>query len=245
MTTPLAQAARDAAFEASWPAAEYAMAGPFRIGRGMGGGNRVSSARALAPGWTPGDIDRAIEIQAGWAQPPIFRVTDTDAALAETLRLRGFRAYSPTLMMTAPVAALTDLPVPPVTSFAIWPPLAIQRDLWMERGIGTARQAVMDRVALPKAALLGRIEDRAGAVAFVAKEGDLAIVHALEVLPQLRRMGLAGWMLREAAFWAQRHEAMTMLLAVTAENLGAISLYRGLGFQQIAEYRYFQPGPKG
>ena len=40
--------AQDAAFEASWPAAEYASAGVIRIGRGAGGGDRVSAARPTA-----------------------------------------------------------------------------------------------------------------------------------------------------------------------------------------------------
>ena len=35
------------AFEISWPASEYADAGGFRVGRGLGAGGRVSSARAV------------------------------------------------------------------------------------------------------------------------------------------------------------------------------------------------------
>ena len=239
MSTP--DPAIDAAFEARWPAAEYAQAGPFRIGRGLGGGKRVGSARAVAPDWHEADIDAAVRIQQAWDQPPVFRVARTEDALAEALLERGFHDHTPTLMLTAPITALTDLAVPPVTSFALWPPLAIQRDLWAEQGIGPARLAVMERVRVPKAALLGRIRDRAAAVAFVAATKGIAVLHALEVLPAMRRQGLAGWTLREAAFWGQTQGAARMLLAVTAENAGAIALYRGLGFSQIAGYRYFQP----
>lgn len=230
----------EAAFEASWPAAEYAEAGTFRIGRGLGGGKRVGSARATGPDWTAAEIDRAVEVQKMWDQSPIFRVSDSETRLAEALSSRGFRDHTPTVMMTAPVATLTSLAVPPVTSFALWPPLAIQRELWEEQGIGAARQAVMARVAAPKAALLGRIEDRAAAVAFAAEVKGIAVLHALEVLPAMRRKGLAGWILREAAFWAKMQGADTMLLAVTAENAGAIALYRKLGFTEIARYRYFE-----
>lgn len=231
----------DAAFEASWPAAEYAQTGPFRIGRGLGGGKRVSSARLIAPDWTGADLDQAMRIHRNWDQPAIFRVADTQPLLARALLGRGFRECDPTLLMSAPITALTDLPVPPVTSFALWPPLAIQRELWTEQDIGPERQAVMARVAAPKAALLGRIRDRAAAVAFVAAANGIAVLHALEVLPAMRRHGLAGWTLREAAFWGQAQGAATMLLAVTAENAGAIALYRGLGFTEIAGYRYYQP----
>lgn len=230
----------EAAFEGSWPAAEYAEAGGFRIGRGLGGGKRVGSARATGPDWTAAGIDRAVDVQKMWDQSPIFRVSDSEPRLAEALSARGFRDHTPTVMMTAPVAALTDIDVPPVTSFALWPPLAIQRELWEEQGIGPARQAVMARVAAPKAALLGRIKDRAAAVAFVAEVQGIAVLHALEVLPSMRREGLATWTLREAAFWAEARGADTMLLAVTAGNAGAIALYRKLGFAPVAGYRYFE-----
>lgn len=239
MSTP--GRAIDAACEASWPAAEYAEAGAFRIGRGLGGGKRVGSARAVSPDWREADIDAAVRIQQGWDQPPVFRVAGTEEALASALLARGFRDHTATLMLAAPITALTDLPVPPVTSFALWPPLAIQRELWAEQGIGPARLAVMERVRVPKAALLGRIRDRAAAVAFVAASDGIAVLHALEVLPAMRRQGLAGWTLREAAFWGQAQGAARMLLAVTAENAAALALYRGLGFSQIAAYRYFQP----
>lgn len=230
----------DRAFEASWPASEYLQAGAFRVGRGMGGGRRVSSARATAAEWQDADIEAAARIQRDWDQPAVFRVADSEPALADALQERGYADHTPTMMMSCAISALTDRQVPPVTSFALWPPLAIQRDLWTEQGIGAARQAIMARVNLPKAALLGRIRDRAAAVGFVAVADSIAVLHALEVLPAMRRQGLASWTVREAAFWAQKHGASTMLLAVTAENAGAIALYHGLGFSQIASYRYFQ-----
>ncbi|WBU61795.1 GNAT family N-acetyltransferase [Paracoccus albus] len=231
----------ESAFEASWPAADYAEAGAFRVGRGLGGGKRVASARAVSSDWTDTDIDDAIEIHRRWNQPAIFRVLDGEDRLAAALQSRGFRGHTRTRMMMAPVSALTDLAVPPVTSFAVWPPLAIQHELWAEQGIGRERQAVMARVRLNKAALLGRIEDRAAAVGFIAAAGDVAVLHALEVLPAMRRKGLAGWMMREAAFWAKANGAKSMLLAVTAENTGAVALYQNLGFSGISAYRYFQP----
>ena len=234
----LAPAALDAAFDASWPAAEYATAGAIRIGHAPGGGDRVNSARPTGPDWTPADIDRAVEIQAGWDQPPLFRLADGDP-LGPWLQARGWQIGKPTRLLLATLAGLTDRPVPRVTAFAIWPPLAIQRDLWTERGIGAARQAVMDRVALPKAAILGRVEDRAAGVAFLALDGALAILHALEIAPSLRRRGLAGWMLREAAFWAKARGAEQMLLATTADNAAALALYRGLGFAEIGGYSYY------
>ncbi|NHF74688.1 GNAT family N-acetyltransferase [Paracoccus sp. 12-3] len=229
----------DAAFEASWPAAEYASAGAIRIGRAPGGGDRVNSARPIGSDWTEGDLDQATAIQTNWNQPPLFRVADGDP-LAAALLARGWQAQKPTRLLAAPLLNLTDIPVPRVTAFAVWPPLAIQRNLWTETGIDAGRQAVMDRVSLPKAAILGRAEDRAAGMAFVAVDGPVAVLHALEIIPAMRRRGLAGWMIREAAFWAESQGAATMQLAVTAENAPAQALYRGLGFIEIGGYCYYR-----
>ena len=230
----------DAAFEASWPAAEYVSVGAIRVGRSIGGGARVNSARPTSPDWTETDLAEAATLQADWDQTALFRVSDGDP-LAAALMARGWQAQHPTRLLMAPLTGLTDRPVPRVTAFAVWPPLAIQHDLWREAGIGPGRQAVMDRVALPKAAILGRTEDRAAGVAFVAVAGEVAVLHALEVIPAMRRRGLAGWMIREAAFWAESQGAATMLLAVTAQNASARALYHQLGFTEIGGYTYYRP----
>ncbi|MEO1960122.1 MAG: sigma-54 factor interaction domain-containing protein, partial [Paracoccus sp. (in: a-proteobacteria)] len=134
------------AFEISWPASEYADAGGFRVGRGLGAGGRVSSARAVGA-WRGDHIDAAIAIHRGWDQRPVFRVADDDAALAGALESRGFRRETPTAVMATATRALTDIAIPSVTTFTLWPPLAIQREIWAAGNIGPARQAVIERVA--------------------------------------------------------------------------------------------------
>ncbi|MDP5307089.1 GNAT family N-acetyltransferase [Paracoccus spongiarum] len=231
-------AALAAAFEATWPSAAYRAAGGLRVGQGLGAGARVGSARAVSD-WSGADLDAAEAIHRGWQQPALFRVTDGDEALAAALEARGYGPRTPTAILEAPVARLTLLAVPSITAFAIWPPLAIQREIWATGGIGPARQQVMARVAGPRAAILGRIEDRAAGAGFAAIHGDVAMIHAIEVLPAWRRRGLAGWMMREAAFWAQAKGAARLALAVTRGNAAALALYRGLGFAEVGGYRYF------
>ncbi|MDO5611639.1 MAG: GNAT family N-acetyltransferase [Paracoccus sp. (in: a-proteobacteria)] len=228
-----------AAFDATWPAAEYARAGGFSVGRGMGGGGRVGSARATGP-WTGDDITAAIQVQQGWDQPPQFRVGDDDQALAQALAARGLRRHTPTLILAAPVAALTGLAIPSVTTFTVWPPMAIQREIWSAGGIGPARRAIMQRAPQPKTAILGRTEDRAAGAAFAAVSDGVAMVHAVEVLPGLRRKGLAGWMMRQAAIWGTQQGASRIALAVGSGNGAALALYRGLGFAPAGGYAYWQ-----
>ena len=232
-------AALSAAFEATWPPAETAQAGGFAVGRGMGGGGRVGSARRVGDDWSPSDIEAAVEIQRGWDQSPQFRVPDEDRDLAVALEQLGFQRHTPTVTLVAPVAALTDQAVPPVTSFAVWPPMAIQRDIWSAGGIGPARQAVMMRAPDPRAALLGRVKDRAAGAGFVAVHGDVAMVHGLVVLPDWRRLGLAGWMMRKAAFWAADQGAARLALAVSRGNTAAVALYAGLGMTEAGGYAYY------
>ncbi|WP_246026560.1 hypothetical protein [Paracoccus luteus] len=128
----------DAAFRATWPAADHVQAGGLSVGRGLGGGGRVSAARATGP-WRPADIDAAIAVQRGWDQPPLFAVDDGDRALAQALSARGWRPFRPTVLMQAAAAMLAHRPIPTMTALPVWPPLAIQRDLWTELGVGPAR----------------------------------------------------------------------------------------------------------
>lgn len=227
-----------AAFEATWPAAEYADAGGFRVGKGLGAGGRVSSARALT-GWKESDIPKVDKIHEGWGQRPLFRALDDDANLIAALEAHGFRRENPTAIMEIETSALTDLDVPRVMAFAIWPAMAIQREIWAAGNIGPARQAVMERVEAPVTSILGRIADRAAGAAFVAVHQDVAMVHCVEILPDLRRKGLAGWMMRQAAFWAAEHGAERIGLAVSRDNEGAVALYRQLGFREMAGYSYY------
>lgn len=226
------------AFEDTWPAADYADAGGFRVGRGLGAGGRVSSARAVGP-WVADDIPAAERIHQGWDQQPIFRVLDTDPDLADALLAVGYRRESPTSIMQAPVAMLMDQVIPPLTTFAVWPPLAIQHDLWTSGTITLARQAVMGRVTGPRSSILGRIDDRAAGAAFAAVHADVAMVHAVEVLPAFRRRGLAGWMMRQAAIWAAGNGATRMALAVSRANAGARATWDRLGFAEVAGYSYY------
>lgn len=226
------------AFEATWPAAEYARAGGFLVGRGLGAGGRVSSAR-VAGDWKAGDIDRAAQIHADWGQVPMFRALDQDHDLIAALEQRGYCRETPTAILEIAAAELTDCAIPPVTTFCVWPPMAIHRDIWAAGNINAARQAVMDRVPALRTAILGRIEDRAAAAAFVAIRGPVAMLHGVEVLDRWRRRGLARWVVRQAAFWALDQGAPRLALAVSRANTGARALYDTMGFHEAAGYGYY------
>lgn len=233
------------ALDVTWPAAGYARVGGIRIGRQPGGGKRLNAAWA-ASDWTEADVALAIDQQRSFGARPLFAVMDGDLPLTQALAARGMDDFEPTAILHAPISLLTDQPLPPMGAFAVWPPLAIQRELWVGAQIGPGRQAAIDRAPQPKAALLGRVKDRAAGVGFVGVCGPVAIVHALSVLPEFRRMGVAGWMMRRAAGFAAEKGADRIAVAVTRANTDALALYDSMGFTEAAGYRYFaEPGPDG
>ncbi|MEM1272460.1 MAG: GNAT family N-acetyltransferase [Pseudomonadota bacterium] len=220
---------------ATWPAASVENVSGWSIREGCGGGNRVSAATWDGDG--PPDFDRAESAMTKLGQPPLFMVRHDDTALDEALAARGYEIRDPTLGFAVATGALAQSP-PPVTSFAIWPPLAIQSEIWSDGGIGAERLEIMARVKGPKTTLFGRISDKPAATAFVAIHESAAMLHALEVAKSFRRQGLARILMGHAAAWAQDMGADRLFLLVTRANLPAVKLYTSLGFEPVGHYHY-------
>jgi len=225
---------------ATWPAKALHPAGAFTLPEGAGGGQRVSAARLSDPGAADAaeaDIDRATAGLAELGQAPVFMVLDHQTGLEARLNARGFAPKDATLALSIPTAQLAA-PPPPVSCFSIWPPLAIQTEIWAKGGIGAARLAVMDRVTGPKVSLLGRTQDRPAGAAFVAIHDGIAMLHALDILADRRRKGLGVVMMRAAADWALAQGADQFCVLVTSENQPALGLYASLGFNAVGQYHY-------
>lgn len=230
---------RDPLFEvidATWPAASLHEAGGFLVREGLGGGSRVSCASLEAP-LEHADLDAAIAAHRALGQQPKFIIRPGEEALDAALAERGFELFDPVVIYAAPLARL-PAEVPPVTAFAHWPPLAITREVWTESEIGAGRQAVAERAPAPKAAILGRTSDRAAGAAFVGIHAGTAMLHALAVLPEFRRKGLARNIMAEAVRWAAGEGAETLALVVRRQNEAANALYRAIGMEAACYYHY-------
>ncbi|SPF77531.1 GNAT family N-acetyltransferase [Pseudoprimorskyibacter insulae] len=226
--------------EATWPPAEQVIAGPWVLRVGAGGGKRVSAATKRARFDAGIDIPAAEEAMRFMGQDPLFMIRDGETDLDEALEARGYRIIDPVNLYLCPVHSLTDKLLPRVRVFTIWEPLAWMREAWAKAGIGAARQEVMARVKGPKTALLGRINDKPAGVGFCAIDDarDVAMVHALEVVPSQRRQGLAAWMMRGAAFWAADWGTEWLAVLCTQQNDAANALYQGLGMELVGQYHY-------
>ncbi|KUJ78858.1 GNAT family N-acetyltransferase [Ruegeria profundi] len=225
--------------DGTWPAARYERLGPFQLRQGQGGGSRVSAASALGPA-TEADIDAAEAAMQAMGQKRLFCLRPGDEALDVQLAARGYDILDPVNIHACPVDHLTDIPIPRVTVFTIWEPLAIMREIWAQGGIGPERIAVMDRAKGPKTGFLLRRSDHPAGTSFAALQDGIVMVHALEVLPEHRRQGLGAWAMRAAAFWAQANGAKTLSVICTKANDGANGLYRALGMEIVDEYHYRQ-----
>lgn len=171
-------------------------------------------------------------------QKRIFCLRPGDEHLDAQLAGRGYDILDPVNIYSYPISDLTDQPLPPLTAFYIWEPLAIMCEIWAAGGIGPERIAVMGRAAGPKTGIMLRNQSRPVGTAFVAIHKDTAMLHALEILPGHRRQGLGKWAMRAAAYWALDNGARTLSVICTKANDGANGLYRSLGMEIVGEYHY-------
>src|SRR5690606_10745169 len=169
-----------AAVDATWPAAEVVEVGGWRLRRGAGGGKRVSAASPLGRGG--GTVGEAEAAMRGWGQAPLFRLTPADADCDAGLAARGYRIVDPVVLYAGPVAGLAGDQSHEAALYRAAFATAIMEEIWAAGQIGPGRLAVMERVGRPSVRLLSRAADTPCGAAFVGVDGEVAMIHAIEVL---------------------------------------------------------------
>jgi len=173
-----------------------------------------------------------------WGQTPLFTLTLDQAELDRRLADAGYRVKDPVVLYAIPVASLDDGRDETVKVFRVNTPLAMIDEIWGQGDIGPARRAVMERPTGPRVTLMARAEDRPVGVAFAAVDGDVAMIHAIEVAVGHRRKGGGALLMHGAASWAAEHGASWLTLAVTEANAPARALYERLGMTPAGNYHY-------
>ena len=221
-----------AAIDATWAPAEMARHGGWVLRRGAGGGKRVSAASGH------GDIDAAEAAMRGWGQDPMFRLIPSDGALDSDLSARGYALVDPVTLYAARAETLTGEQSHIAAAYRCAFRPAVMEEIWEAGGIGPARLAIMDRVPAPKLFLMSRADDTPAGAAFAAVDGDVAMIHAIEVFAHLRRQGAARLLVELAARFALEQGAGWLALAVTKANIPANALYGALGMAAVGAYHY-------
>jgi len=229
-----------AAIDATWPAASIRRVGDVIIREGAGGGSRVSAATAAKLGALPTeeDISASEDAMRAIGQDPLYMIRGGEDTLDACLEARGYRVISPVALITMPARAASENAPGGLTVLTTETLLARQKEIWRDSGIGPARLAVMVRVKGPSTFLIARHDDRPAGTAFLACDGEVAMVHALEICPHARRNGLGKAVMRKAAAWAVERGATTLAVLVTRENRPAMHLYQALGMVETGAYHY-------
>lgn len=218
--------------------------GPGRLGDWLlrsaaGWSGRANSALPV------GDPDRplpeAVDAIERWyaerGQPAMVNTPLPLAApVGAELDGRGWGARPPVLVQTVALAALP--PAPPTPAGA--PPVglaAVPSEDWLavaagrKGGLPEAARHVLtavDRVRFAHVYVDGTLV--AIGRGTVTGEGRWLGLSLIEVVPQARRRGLAGRVIRALVGWAVAEGASHAFLQVEQRNTAAVALYRGLGF---------------
>ncbi|MDU9003068.1 GNAT family N-acetyltransferase [Sedimentitalea todarodis] len=226
--------------DGTWPAASYRHHGVWTLREGCGGGSRVSATTLAKPDadFTEADIDSAETAMLDMGQSRIFMIRKGETVLDQHLAQRGYALKDPVTIYVCPPAQMMDEPIPRVTVFSLWEPLAIMREIWAAGGIGASRLAIMDRARGPKTSFLCRHKDKPAGAAYAAFHDGVVMVHAIEILAHQRRCGMGRWVMRAAAFWADEQGAETLSVMCTVENTAANALYTSLGMRPVGQYHY-------
>ena len=127
---------------------------------------------------------------------------------------------------------------PRTAAIPVTEPMVIMRGMWADAGIGEGRLAVMARVGQPKTYFVSRWNDSPAGVSFLAMHKGIGMVHALEILPIMRREGLGRWLMQRAAFWVKENGGHTLSVICTDANAAANGLYTSLGMTVVGQYHY-------
>ncbi|MBY8874406.1 GNAT family N-acetyltransferase [Micromonospora sp. PLK6-60] len=243
--TAAAVVALELASDEAWPAAIRGRLGDWLLRSAAGWSGRANSALPV------GDPDRplpaAVDAIERWyaerGQPAMVNTPLPLATpVAAELDARGWAARPLVLFQTAALAALPPAAPaagPPVEP-AAGPPVELARTPsadWLavaagrKGGLPDAARHVLtavDQVRFAHVYADGRL--LAMGRGTVTGQGRWLGLSLIEVVPEARRQGLAGRVVRALAEWGAALGATDAFLQVEQRNTAAVALYRGLGF---------------
>ncbi|MEU8297679.1 GNAT family N-acetyltransferase [Micromonospora sp. NPDC048909] len=237
------------AADEAWPAPTRDRLGGWLLRAADGWTGRANSALPV------GDPDRPLPaavdaVERWYTEHDLTPMVNTPLPLAAPvgaeLDRRGWSSRPPVLVQTAPL----PLPAAPGTATPLGPatPASAQVAAVVELAAAPTEEwlavAAGRKGGLPDAArhVLTAVDQIRFAHAYadgalvavgrgtVTGPGRWLGLSLIEVLPQARRQGLAGRVIRALADWGTAAGATRAFLQVEQRNTGAVALYQGLGF---------------
>lgn len=235
-----------ALLEETWPpVATKDLEGAWRVRWAASAGRRVCSARPLTPEpsallATLGQVEAHYAAHGGASLLQLF--AEQEAALAAPLMEQGYAREAETRFLTAPAAPIANRAYRIQTRpyvIRIAAPLAAVDALWATGGVGSARRAVMARAERGEI-FAARLESRMKGLVFVAAGATGAMIHALHVAPEARRLGVGTDLAVAAARWAIARGLDKIAVAIEADNVASRALFEAVGFSETAAYAYWR-----
>ncbi|MEM8952172.1 MAG: GNAT family N-acetyltransferase [Pseudomonadota bacterium] len=191
-------------------------------------------------------IDRVVKIYEAHGLPTIFRLSPlAGPALSTCLDQRGWRRFDETIIMTADldhVLAQTEHAPDLQVDIDDRPDRDWIRHCFRLEGaevdtvdtLETMLQRLVPKAGYARAGESGQID----ALGLMVIDDELAGLFEVLTVKERRRQGLAGALLHQLFRWSRNEGARTGWLAVVADNLPAVGLYRKLGFREVYRYHY-------
>ena len=231
----------------AWPAATTAWLEGWRLSLDAGVTRRANSVLPNAAQPIDDTDDLIGEVEQRYRARglcPCFKLTATSepADLDRRLERRGYRSEGHSLVLVADARTIGASHAPEVATILDDRPSAAWLDAcWPAAQYAaerSARQAIVERLTLPRAfALARRGGALAGAALAVADRGWVGLT-AVHTLPEQRRRGVARCLLAALAGWARDQGVAQLYLQVERDNSPARRLYAGLGFTEAYDYDY-------
>ncbi|MEV1331889.1 GNAT family N-acetyltransferase [Micromonospora costi] len=231
------------AADEAWPAPVRGRLGGWLLRAADGWTGRANSALPV------GDPDRPLPaavdaVERWYAEQGLPPMVNTPLPLAAPvgaeLDARGWASRPPVLVQTA------ALPLPPVGAVAgaVVELATVPSPEWLavasgrKGGLPDAARHVLtavDQVRFAHVYADGALVGIGRGT--VTGQGRWLGLSLVEVLPQARRQGLAGRLIRALAEWGAQAGATRAFLQVEQHNTGAVALYQRLGFTTHHTYR--------
>ena len=232
-----------------WQAPETARLGDWLLRAGEGFTNRANSVLPLGEAGRPAEA--AVAAAADWYRarglPPRAALPGDPglAAAAEAFAAAGWAPIpgAGAHVLTAPTASLRSAADPPPglsTRLTAEPDAA-----WLARYHYRGQQLPpIGRALLLSAPRQVFAAVRDGGETVAIARGSLAAgwagLTAVEVDPDLRRRGLARYLMGVLAEWAWREGALSTYVQVGETNEPALTLYEAAGFERHHSYAYLE-----
>ncbi|ANP45189.1 GNAT family N-acetyltransferase [Candidatus Viadribacter manganicus] len=235
----------DRATIVSWPAAVTEDRNGWICLAAGGVTGRVNAAWPLD--WRGGDLDAGIDDIEAWYVarnlPPRFKITEgacEPSNLSARLAERGYECVMPTLVMTAPVCAIS--PQEDVKLYTALPPAfdAVIRETSKDDAEYDERLSIALRAPQPAVFAVIEHEGRPVAIGMSAAAGELAGVFLMRTAPEARRRGLARRIFRALMARCSEWKVQTAFLQVEDNNANAIGLYESEGFTRLTSYSFWR-----